>query len=110
MSKSLYATAWAVLMSCCAYANRDSEGWVLVFMLLAAAHHMVALYFWPRDQQESPTTLDEWEYIREELDELERELFEAWAARDPSRYPLAPLKNGQYPDLRTQCAWEGWQR
>lgn len=40
----------------------------------------------------------------------ERTLFERWAAKNPQRFPIAPLKNGVYPDLRTQCAWEGWKR
>lgn len=40
----------------------------------------------------------------------DRQAFEEWAAKNPKRFPIAPLKDGVYPDLRTQCAWEGWQR
>jgi len=44
-------------------------------------------------------------------EEGRRTLFEAWC-QHPDRarsFPVDPLKDGLYPDRRTQCAWEGYK-
>lgn len=103
--------AWTVACAVMAYAYADQVVWVVVFGVLAVLHAAYAVAPWPwkrKPEYDYQYLYDNHSILFVNFDE--RDAFEAWCKRNPQRFPIGPLKNGVYPDLRTQCAWEGWQR